>query len=57
MKKLFTLIALIGMLMMGASFTAVAQDETMDETTEVVDEMMDTTVSRRSPSYDRRNAS
>ena len=49
MKKLFTLIALIGMLMMGASFTAVAQDGTMDETTEVVDEMMDSTEMEEAP--------
>lgn len=42
MKKLFTLMALFGMLMMGASFVAVAQEETT-EAAEAVEEMVDDT--------------
>ena len=42
MKKLFAFITVFGMLMMGASFVAVAQDEAAEESTEVVDEMVDT---------------
>jgi biopolymer transport protein ExbB len=38
MKKLFVLIAVFGMLLMGASFVAVAQDETTDEMTTAVDQ-------------------
>ena len=44
MKKLFAFIAVFGMLMMGASFVAVAQNEAAGESTEVVDEMVDTIV-------------
>ena len=43
MKKLFTLMALFAMLMMGASFVAAAQDEPMEEPTEEADSMMDST--------------
>lgn len=43
MKKLFAFIAVFGLLMMGASFVAVAQDQATDESTETVDEMVDTT--------------
>ena len=42
MKKLFAFITVFGMLMMGASFVAVAQDEAAEESTEVVDEIVDT---------------
>jgi biopolymer transport protein ExbB len=38
MKKLFVLIAVFGMLLMGASFVAVAQDPTTDEMTTAVEE-------------------
>ncbi|MCF8381859.1 MAG: MotA/TolQ/ExbB proton channel family protein [Bacteroidales bacterium] len=44
MKKLFAFIAVFGLLMMGTSFVAVAQDQATDESTTVVDEMVDTTV-------------
>lgn len=43
MKKLFALIAVFGMLMMGASFMAVAQDET-DNSTATVEETSDSVV-------------
>ena len=38
MKKLFAFLAVFGMLMMGASLIAVAQDETPEDTTEAVEE-------------------
>ncbi|UCG28454.1 MAG: MotA/TolQ/ExbB proton channel family protein [Bacteroidales bacterium] len=41
MKKLFAFVAVLGMLFLGASLNAVAQDETADTTT--MDEMEDTT--------------
>ncbi len=43
MKKLFAFIAVFSLLMMGTSFVAVAQDQATDESTEAVDEMVDTT--------------
>ena len=44
MKKLFAFIAVFGLLMMGTSLVAVAQDQATDESATVVDEMVDTTV-------------
>jgi len=44
MKKLFAFIAVFGLLMMGTSFVAVAQDQATDESTTIVDEVVDTTI-------------
>ncbi len=48
MKKLFAFLAVFGMLMMGASLIAVAQDETPEETTEAVEES-DTMMAEEEP--------
>ncbi|MFW5645086.1 MAG: MotA/TolQ/ExbB proton channel family protein [Bacteroidota bacterium] len=48
MKKLFAFLAVFGMLMMGASLIAVAQDETPDDTTEAVEET-DTMMAEEEP--------
>ncbi len=41
MKKLFAFIAVFGMLLLGASFYSVAQDDTEEATTEMTDESME----------------